>query len=325
MSEWAIGNGDIEERTAYEYRELSLDQNIKFKVFLCPFCDIPLIPVNLYKIEELARSPHFRISKEAHRYGCDGSPKRTRIKEVKPAKRHVEKREFHLPEALIPRRTTVVSIRVDNLQEKRRKPNENEIDQRRQEAANRLGPAIYKTSLIRSIATAFLDVFKESYKQQKANKWSEEERRKWATTLLKTSHLTLYESYTLTYHSAIRNMRFPPPSKPRIFHGWGQVTCNRYTPNYAEYQIIPNTMIEHTINEKTQYYPVEITIRITLNDEPIGSQRLLIKQLEKATTQTLEVRWFAYGTISLCNDGVYRTHLSQTDHLYLHKLRKPIA
>lgn len=324
MSEWAIGDGDNEERTAYEYRELYIDQGVIFERFRCPFCQVPLTPVNLYKTEEVARSPHFRADKEPHRHGCDGSPMLFGKWDQKSVIRRVEKRRFYLPEALVPRRPMTTHV-AQSLYGALGKPDEHEVSRRRQEAAGRLGPAVYRTSLIRSVAIAFLGVFKESYKQQKYNDWSEERRRKWAMNLLKESRLTLYDGFTLTYQNAIRNTRFPPPPKPRIFHGWGLVTRAKHTKDHTEYILEPDTMVEHAEGEEVKHYRVEITIRMTHESEPTGSQRLTIRKLEKASIQGLQVRWFAYGLMYRKDGGVYGMIVENIDHLYLHALRKPVG
>jgi len=324
MSEWAIGDGDTEERTAYEYRELYLDQGLEFAPFICPFCDVPLTPVNLYKSEEIARSPHFRADKEPHRFGCDGSPMGLRTRDDQPPRRRVEKREFQLPEALVPRREPVATRPTHRRPETKERPDEQEVNRRRQEAAGRLGPAIYRTSLIRSVAIAFLSVFKESYEQQKKYGWTDKQRRKWATNLLKESRLTLYDGFTLAYQSAIRNTRFPPPPKPRVFHGWASVSCVRQTDEAMEYQLVPDTLVEHKQARAVRHYPVEVTFRVTHAGEPTGSQRSTLNRLDKAANEALEVRWFAYGVMRLQDDGVYRMLVDNVDHLYLHALREPV-
>jgi hypothetical protein len=322
MSEWAIGDGDTEERTAYEYREFYLDQGIKFEPFYCPFCGIPLAPVNLYK-EELARSPHFRAYKEQHRFGCDGYPRIIRTRDGKPTNRHVDKREFHLPEALVPRRASVVTCPAISHPEAPNAPNEHEVNKRRHEAASRLGPAIYRTSLIRSVVIAFLGVFKESFEQQRRNNWSDGRRREWAINLLRESRLTLYDGYTLTYYNAFRNTRFPPPPKPCIFHGWASVICASHAREHTEYLLVPDTLVEHKQGEDVLHYPVEIMISTTYVGEPTGSRRHTLGRLDKAANKGLKVRWFAYGVMSLQEEGVYRIIVENIDHLYLHRLRKP--
>lgn len=324
MSEWAIGDGDTQERTAYEYREFYLDQELEFKPFTCPFCDVPLTPVNLYTKEEIAKSPHFRADKGDHRSGCDGSPLFMRTMDRRPPKRHVERREFQLPEALVPRRPPVITSAVHSRPPSVGIPDEEEVKQRRKRAAESLGPAVYRTSLIRSVAIAFLGVFKESYEQQKKKNWTEEQRRQWVKGLLEENRLTLYDGYTLTYQSAIRNIRFPPPPKPRIFHGWASVTCCRGTGRDGEYVLTPNAMVEHTEGEDVQQYPVEISIRVNA-DEPVGSQRYTLERLDKAASKGLEARWFAYGVLHLQDDGVYRMTVDEVDHLYLHRLEKPVG
>lgn len=325
MSEWAIGEGDTEERTAYEYRELYLDQGLEFAPFSCPFCDVPLTPINVYTLGEIAKSPHFRADKGPHRFGCDGSPKGLRTRDNHPPKRRVEKREFHLPEALVPRREPVATRPAHRRPEARERPDEQEVNRRRQDAAGRLGPAMYRTSLIRSVAIAFLGVFKESYDQQRKHGWTEEQRREWAASLLKASRLTLYDGFTLAYQSAIRNTRFPPPPKPRIFHGWASVSCIRQTDDVAAFQLAPDTLVEHKQGEEVLCYPVEITFSVTHAGEPTGSQRSTLDRLDKAASEELEARWFAYGVMRLDGDGVYRMLVDNVDHLYLHALREPAS
>ncbi len=324
MSEWAIGNGDTEERTAYEYREFYLGQGIKVEPFYCPFCGIPLAPVNLYK-EELARSPHFRAYKEQHRFGCDGHPRIIRTRDGKPTNRHVEKREFHLPEVLAPRRAPVVARHAIGHPGASNTPDEREVNRRRQEAAKRLGPAIYRTSLIRSVAIAFLGVFRESFEQQRMNNWSDKRRREWATNLLRESRLTLYDGFTLTYHSAIRNARFPPPPKPRIFHGLASAFCVYHTRERTEYLLVLDTPVKHKKGEDIRHYPVEITISAKHVGELTGSQRHTLVMLDKAANEGLETRWFAYGVMLLQDDCVYRMTIENIDYLYLHTLKKPVS
>lgn len=324
MSEWAIGNGDTEERTAFEYREFYLDQGVKHEPFYCPFCSIPLTPVNLYKTEELARSPHFRAGKKKHRFECDGSPKIIQTRNDKPVNRHVEKREFRLPEVLVPRRAPVVVCPAAHFGAPDT-PDGHEVNRRRQEAAKRLGPAIYRTSLIRSVAIAFLGVFRESFEQQRMNNWSDKRRREWATNLLRESRLTLYDGFTLTYHSAIRNTRFSPPPKPRIFHGWASAFCVYHTRERTEYLLVPDTPVEHKKGEDIRHYPVEITISAKHVGELTGSQRHTLVMLDKAANEGLETRWFAYGVMLLQDDCVYRMTIENIDYLYLHTSKKPVS
>jgi hypothetical protein len=324
MSEWAIGDGDIEERTAYEYREFYLDQGIVFEGFTCPFCGVILTPVNLYTQEEIAKSPHFRADKGPHRFGCDGYPKYRDNRNKRSQKRRVEKREFQLPEALVPRRTPVAVRPAVSKPRTTDLPNEHEVNRRREKTAQNLGPAMYRTSLIRTVAIAFLGVLKESYERQKEQNWNKEQQWGWVTKVFKESPLTLYDGYTLTYHTAIRNIRFPPPAKPRIFHGWASISCASRIERSAEYLLTPHAMVEHTQGEDVAQYPVEIRIRVASTDEPMGSQLQTLKKLDRAVRENQDVRWFAYGIMRLHDDDVYRMTTENVDHLYLHTLKKPV-
>jgi hypothetical protein len=183
---------------------------------------------------------------------------------------------------------------------------------------------MYRTSLIRTVAIAFLGVLKESYERQKEQNWNKEQQWGWVTKVFKESPLTLYDGYTLTYHTAIRNIRFPPPAKPRIFHGWASISCASRIERSAEYLLTPHAMVEHTQGEDVAQYPVEIRIRVASTDEPMGSQLQTLKKLDRAVRENQDVRWFAYGIMRLHDDDVYRMTTENVDHLYLHTLKKPV-
>ena len=326
MSEWAIGDGDTEERTAYEYREFYLDHGFEFKPFTCPFCGVPLTAINVYTEEEVARRPHFRADKGPHRFGCDGYPIATSAKDRGPPRRRVEKREFLLPEMLVPRRSPAVVRPARGRLHPTVLPDEHEVKRRRKRAAESLGPAVYRTSLIRSVATAYLGVLRESYKLKDEKRWTETQRRGWVTDLFKENQLTLYDGYTLTYHGALRNTRFPPPDKPRIFHG--SATVGRVSQSHmsAAYVLTPDTPVEHRQDDQVMRYPVEVLFRSVYAGEPTGSQRHTLERLDRAADAGLVARWFAYGVLHLQDDeGVYRMTVDEVDHLYLHRLEKPVV
>lgn len=173
MSEWAIGEGDNKTRTAYEFRELFFDEGAEFIQFRCPFCAIPLTPVNLYAMGEIARTPHFRAHKTPHRFECDG----------------------------------------------------------------------YK------------------------------------------------------------------------------VLCPSSPVDGVIYTLQSNQWIE--LDGGATKHPVEVIIPTQSMNATPHSQQIVLKQLETAATG-LEARWFAYGIMSLRSDVCYRLIVENLDHLYVHRLRKPV-
>lgn len=322
MSEWAIGDGDNEERTAYEYRELYLDQGIEFEPFHCPFCGVLLTPVNLYKAGDIARSPHFRADKEPHRFGCDGYPEPKATAPTGSPKGRVDKREFRLPETLVPRRRPITQRPGAADRRPTDSPDAAEVRRRRCEGAERLGSAVYRTSLVRSVAIAFLGVFRESHKEQKEHRWTDAQRREWETKLLRESPLTLYDGYMLTYAAGIRNTKYAPPAKPRIFHGWGVVAG--LPGDNSGYMLKPAQWVEQGEGKDVKRFPVELVIQTESGVDPTASQRLVVKRLAEAASSNQEVRWFAYGVMRQDDDGVYRMSVESLDHVYVHALRKPV-
>ncbi|MBU2788412.1 hypothetical protein HFQ13_09405 [Acidithiobacillus sp. VAN18-1] len=317
MSEWAKVDAYPEERTAYEYRELYLDDGTEFGEFFCPYCGVPLIPVNIFTSGEMALSPHFRINKGTpHRFDCNGSPIESVTGEKRQRTHPVEKSTFYLPEKLVPRRKSVVT-RVGR-ESHNEVPDNAEIDRRRRDAGRRLGPAIYQTSLVRSIAMAFLGVFKESYKQQKQHKWSEDCRKQWVANILQNSPLTLYGRGPLTYKTALRNTRFPPEPDPFIFHGWASANCI-HEHDQRTYCLSPKIKVE---DRGGNHIPVEIIITIPDEISLTESQKNTVRMLDKAANENSEIRWFCYGQLILCEDKVYRMRVYDIDHIYLHTIKQ---
>ncbi len=312
MSEWAKVSAFPEEKTAYEYRELYLDDGIQFEDFLCPYCENPLVPVNIYSTGEMAVSPHFRTSRGyKHKFDCDGSPKESAPRDKKAPIHRVEKSDFRLPEKLVSRKNPVITQLGQKQSNK--SLDQAEVNRRRLMSGQSLGPAIYQTSLVRSVAVAFLGIFTESYQQQKEQNWSEPKRKQWVSDLLE-SPLELYGT-TLTYKLAFRDIRFPPPSKPRIFHGWARVSRITCCANPA-YILLPEVQAE--VNDKRPH--VEIIVEPVQYEQLTGSQRSTLDKLEETADKNCLVRWFCYGALAPSGDAPYRMQISNLDQIYLHRI-----
>ena len=107
--------------------------------------------------------------------------------------------------------------------------------------------------------------------------------------------------------------------KPRIFHGWGQVAQH----TGQDDQIFFALRSRQAVERGGERLPAEIAIVSPLDGKTTSSQRLALELLEKACqNQNMEVRWFAYGTMRMENDGVYRMFVEHLDHVYLHRIRQ---
>jgi hypothetical protein len=262
----------------------------------------------------MAVSPHFRTRKgHKHQFDCDGSPKESAPRDKQAPIHKVEKSDFRLPEKLVSRKNPVITQAG---QKRSSKPLEQaEVNLRRVMSGKRLGPATYQTSLVRSVAVAFLGIFTESYQQQKKQNWIDEKRKRWVTDLLE-SPIELYGAL-LTYKLAFRDTRYPPPSEPRIFHGWARVSRMAGCTHRA-YLLLPEIQVEG--NDKR--LPVEIIVELVQHEHLTGSQRSTLDKLKKTADQDCLVRWFCYGTLALSDGASYRMEISNLDHIYLHRIKQ---
>lgn len=323
MSEWGVGEGDegVVERTSFEYRELFLDDGIRYERFKCPYCGVRLTPVNIYATGEMARSPHFRAALEDHRFGCDGSPEVViRPGDVQSQEgRRVEPRTLRLPEELVARRDAP-RVSINKTKRESTLPDSLTVAARRRSAGERLGPAIYRTSLVRSVALAYLGILKEAYRTFPDGE-TESARRKKIKEDLSSHPLRLLDGWLTTYQGAFRAVRFEPIDRPRIYHGSGQVVHFKGW-DRSGVGILCRT--ERAI-AGTAAHPVDALIIIQWGERRLvsRSQDQLVDLLLEAADDGASARWFAYGTMKFSDSANrYQLDVESLDHLYIHHLEK---
>lgn len=308
MSEWAAFQPFGEAMTSYEFRDEYLRDGIIRDAFFCPFCGIRLYPVLIYKDGKCGKSPYFR-HKPGHNHisPCDGAPKNIRtIPPKAPPIQSVDKSILEFPEELIEPRKPVTTIRAPD--DPTRSITPEEIERRRNEVGHSLGPARYRTSLLRSIAEAFQKIIEE-YKTR-IKKEGNEPAKQWLENTLKGFPLTLY-GVKRNYKTAIQKTKFLPSgtNPERIFRGQGTVA---QTGNIFE--ILSKD--ECKINEAM--YPVYVIIGSALTSEPTmkKSWTKTLEQLRDAAKKNKKISWFCFGKMEK-NDSRCVIRVARWDHLYL--------
>ncbi len=308
MSEWGAIEPFGEAVTSYAFRDEYLRDDIEHDQHFCPFCGIPLIPVLIYKDGKSGKTPHFKTHKESrHIFPCDGAPEYSHSSSPKKRPlRSVDKTELHFPEELIESRKISV-VREPTKGDTTGHDTPEEICCRRK-AAQSLGPAHYRTSLLREIAEAFHKVLSEFGHRKKAE--GEESAKKWLKETLKGLPLTLYR-VKRTYRDGIQKTGFMPSgaNPERIFRGAG-------TPVLFQDAIeIPS---EDPVKINGQDVPVFILVRENLLQEPSmkSSWTKTMNRLLEASRNSKRIFWFCYGKMEK-EEGRYIILIDRWDHLYI--------
>ena len=308
MSKWGAIEPFGEAVTSYEFRDEYLRDDIEHDRHFCPFCGIPLIPVRIYKDGKSGKTPHFRTHKGSrHIPPCDGAPEYSHSPSAQnPPLRSVDKTKLHFPEELIePRKISVVHRPTKGDTTGRNTPEE---ICRRREAAQSLGPARYRTSLLREIAEAFLNVLSEFGYRRKAE--GEDSAQKWLKETLNALPLTLY-GVKRTYRDGIQKTCFltSGANPERIFRSSG-------IPDLFQDAIkIPS---EDPVKINGQDVPVVILVHKTLLQEPSmkSSWTKTMNRLQDASRNSKRISWFCYGKMEK-EEGQYNILIDRWDHLYI--------
>ncbi|MHB8368955.1 MAG: competence protein CoiA family protein [Leptospirales bacterium] len=310
MSEWGAIEPFGEAVTSYEFRDEYLREGVIRHAFFCPFCGIMLDPVLIYKDGECGKSPYFR-HKPGHNHisPCDGAPKNVQtIPPKAPPVRSVDKSILEFPEELIAPRKPLATIK--GAADPTQFTTPEEIERRRNEAGQSLGPARYRTSLLRSIAEAFQKLMEE-YKDRISTEGIELAK-KWLEATSISLPLTIY-GIKRNYKTAIQTTKFFPSGRnpERIFRGFG-------VPVQTENGFEILNKDECKIGEAM--YPVSVIIGLDLTSEPSMkiSWTNTFEVLKEFSAKNINIHWFCFGKME--KDGSrYVIRVESWDHLYLKK------
>lgn len=275
--------------SALFYRDLFLHNETQYERFWCPFCGIKLFAVLIYEPTdaELAKSPHFKKPKSVeHLHGCDGNPGGAgKPRSTTEPARKIEKQPFILPTRLIeyveppPRVGPAGGAPV---------PPAVEVTRRREEAGQHHARARFSVALVQSVAEAHLGMVNHAYKQQRAKKWTDKQRKDWLTEVF-SAEIEL-RGATMRYREAFHDLHHPVRRTPRVYYSEGYVTQTE-----AGYAISAAKQGKENDADEVGR-PFIVVVRVDDDGAVLrGAKRELMAQLQRAATQQHLVRWYGYG------------------------------
>lgn len=307
--------GDV--ATAREFRDMFLDQKLKFSQFFCPTCEMELHARCIYT--ECVRAPHFYVpNNEKHEPWCEPLENGI-VGPVTPVADDgsipgfkVLRRDVELPEALVRRRMARMGFPVPTGL-KRGSVSGDEAKRRAKRLRDVGIPQRQTTSMLREVATAYERLGAAVREQAEKEKTNATEMWRRVNEAHSRCPLDLYGE-RLDYNSAFRNPKGKIHTAPRIYKG------RRGTADFHEDRVIivagerfgPQPIDQDDPSAQAQFV-------VFLPPDPgneMAWQTNLRTELEAAAKRRAKVNWYAYGT-----PGVVGVHalleLESLDDLYV--------
>jgi len=302
MSGWGAAERGDEPISAWEFRTRYLADGERHDEFYCPFCDIRLSPVLIYKDGELSKSPHFSAKWGEHLNGCDGEPAVINAPEQAPAKAHYKPREMQVPEAFTKRPTPRIS--QHNLSKQVIPPPSLSDITARKKRASSIGNAIPKTYLLQPIVEACNIILKYIYEKAKSDKWTDGKRNVEIKRTLSAIPLKLEDqtNYSEAFHSSV----YLNWTAPRIYHGTGFVDTH---------DSIFTISCSENAKVNGNYMPLNITIVGNFTKSSPKSHVAIINKLKIYAENKDEFRWYVYGKPEIHSDIVV-INVCNPDYLF---------
>lgn len=326
MSDLAVAENNFVWRTASEFHDDFILNEIKHENFSCPFCEIRLVAKAIYIHEPQAKSPHFSCFPHKHHLnGCDGYPlvngksieSTSHNKKIK-----IGKKEFQFPEKLTARRNNTTTIERNLIDKEETSLNEIEIVRRRRERAGKeVGEAKYTTSLVRSFAKAYKKVLKLCYEKAKKKQFTKEQRQEFINKKLKEIPIDLGDNSEVNdYQAAFKGTKYFYYNM-RIWNGEGSVSIN------AEKNIIriqSSQDCQPTKEEVPVPFNIFIKIPKDIENRP-AYDRDTISKLISAADNMDEIRWFVCGSAEIAESRKnIRLIVEDPKHIFFKKENKKI-
>lgn len=310
MSEWGATEPGETPITSYEFRDEYLRDSVRHNRHFCPFCGVSLIAVLIYEDGKCGKSPHFKTyPQKPHIPPCDGAPKNVRPASPKaPTLRFVDKSELFFPEELVEPRKPVAIQGTAGKSEKSFSPEE--IERKRNEAGNSLGPARYRTSLLQAVAEAFQKIMKEFVARKRRE--GEEFAKNWLRNSLKKLPLVLY-GVKRDYQTAIQTTKFLPSGKnpERIFHGRGAL-------------IREQNAFQIKNEDQCVVTGAPCSVSVIIGSDLVSetsmkkSWKNMMDQLTELAQRDHRITWFAFGKMEKVGNQCVIL-VKSWDHLYLNE------
>jgi hypothetical protein len=310
MSEWGSVQVGGQARTAWEYRIDFQQLGSMHDQFYCPFCNITLTPMLIFR-DEVSRSPHFSArSISGHLFDCDGYPIFAVNTSANPPVSHYQKRMAHFPEALTLR--PPVRAKQSPAQKPLGAPLTSDEVVRRQKQVGSLGKPIIKSYILRSIVEVYSLVLEEGFDLAKIKKWNDAAKWQWIKAALSSMKLCL--SKETNYSDGFRSPSLIDLIDPKIYHNEGSIKIEGF-----------NFIVTSKLLGKTGQTKIPFFISASAVGPPVGapkSHQALIDTLKAMVATGNPIRWYAYGLPERTSDA-FVLRVTNLDYFDVEPTRKP--
>ena len=307
-------NSDNEEVTASYCRDEFLHTEVVRSGFKCAFCFCPYFARYVYVDGKIGRAPHFYVTSEKHRGGCDGTP--LDVKPDAPSKlqgKRIPESEFSFPEKLVARpkpRVVAVPTGTSPLD-----VSEEDITRRRRQAGREYGSSAFTSSLLQVIVESKNKIASWCYDEIAAKKLNKKEASELFKATAGSYPLQLFDQKGLTYDSAFWSANYERTGPgERIFHakrGFVALTASRFTIRSEA----PSTE-SSTTKPNNKALPVEVRYEGEYYESgkaPLAHTKAMLALAKLTSSDT--VQWYAYGRMVRDGDKLIIS-LKTLDHFH---------
>ena len=303
MSDLAKTEGGVT-KTALEYRDEYLINEVKYENFYCPFCNIPLIAKAIYIEGVQKKSPHFGVfPSRNHLEECDGYPMQNNRSLKAKSKRSNIKiggELFEFPEKF----TTASPPQPSNARKLDTHIKAESIEKKRKAFGAKPPSHKYTSSLLQSFVKSRAKIFSVLYGLHKKNKANLPDRSNFISQQLATIPLEL-NGNQLNYNTAFRNTKYFT-SKGVIWEGKGEIRKEN------KHYVLTSNEATTNGNDKANF---RVVIPLELFTSSGKKSHLLLKE---TLEEKKSAKWFCYG--SATHDKAKRMVVltpSNLNHIFL--------